>query len=545
MSGVFISYAKANEADARALTDRLRLQGYTVWRDDQLPAHRVYADVIEERLTAAEAVLVLWSADAAKSHWVRAEADTARQAGKLVQVSLDGAPLPLPFNQIHCVDLSGGGADHPAWPRVLASVAALAGGGPAKVSPPPAPAAGQVSRPGPAAQNRASIAVLPFKDLAGGAGDDLFAEGVVEEIATVLARFGTLFVLGASTSRVFDGGNLTLPAIARELGVRYLLTGSVRRAGGRVRIAVALVDGEGGAQIWADRFDDDLVDVFEIQDRIANAVASRIDATIESVETRREIERPTDSPGAYELFLRANAATMSWDRDDMARAIVAAKEALAIDPQFAWAAVVLAMSHAAFYHSQWDDDSEGHRESAHRYLNMALRLRNDDPYVLAHGAGVLVAMGEDLPTAQRLIARGLELTPGSALTRLYAGWVAIAADRPEDGLTHFEESLRLDPHSKRRYAILSGRGLCLFALGRLEEANASLAESERLAPDHTPATLGLALCLAAQGRSDEARGAVSRIDPPAALARSIAVLQNPDTRAAMHGLLAGIGVGAA
>jgi adenylate cyclase len=439
----------------------------------------------------------------------------------------------MPFNQIHCADLKGwSGGDHPALRRVTDSVAALTGvaGQAANHAP-----ARQAAMPG---QKRASIAVLPFKDLAGGTGDDLFADGVVEEIATVLSRFQTLFVLGASTSRVYRGSKLPLPTIASELGVRYLLDGSVRRAGGKVRIAVSLVDGEAGAQIWADRFDDNLADVFELQDRIANSVASVIDATIEAVETRRAIERPTGSPDAYELFLQANAATMSWDRTDMARAIVSARQALDLDPQFAWAAVVLAMSHAVFYHSQWGDDPEANRREAHHYLNLALRLRDDDPYVLAHGAGVLVAMGEDLPTAQRLIERGMQLNSGSALTRLYAGWVAIAASRPEEGLEHFEESLRLDPHSARRYALLSGKGLCLLGLQRVVEAQAALEEAARLAPDHTPATLGLTLCLAARGKHDEARVIATRLDPPSVIARSLGVIQDEGQRQALTDLLA-------
>lgn len=535
MGSVFVSYARANEAQARTVAERLRLQGHTVWRDDQLPAHRTYADVIEERLHAATAVVVLWSAEAAKSQWVRAEADTARLAGKLVQVNLDGAMPPLPFNQIHCVDLSGwNGGDHPAWSRVLDSVASLTGSGGAG----PLPASRKsIHAPG---QQRAGIAVLPFKDLAGGTGDELFADGVVEEIATVLSRFQTLFVLGASTSRVYRGSTLPLPVIAEELGVRYLLDGSVRRSGGKVRISVSLVDGEVGAQIWADRFDDNLADVFELQDRIANSVASVIDATIEAVETRRAIERPTGSPGAYELFLQANAATMSWDRDDMTRAIVAARQALELDPKFAWAAVILAMSHAVFYHSQWGDDPEANRREAHHYLNLALRLRDDDPYVLAHGAGVLVAMGEDLPTAQRLIDRGMQLNSGSALTRLYAGWVALAASRPDEGLEHFEESLRLDPHSARRYALLSGKGLCLLGLGRIEEAHAALEEGARLAPHHTPATLGLTLSLAALGRQDEARQVARRLDPPSVVDRALGVIQDSANRDAMRKLLAPI-----
>lgn len=535
MGSVFVSYARADDAQARALAERLRQQGHTVWRDDQLPAHRAYADVIEERLHDAAAVVVLWSADAVRSQWVRAEADSARLAGKLVQLTLDGAVPPLPFNQIHCADLAGwNGTDKPAWLQVLDSIAALTGGGTPRAH--TIPAQPQVA----ASQNRASIAVLPFKDLAGGSGDELFADGVVEEIATVLSRFQTLFVLGASTSRVYRGSTLPLPTIARELGVRYLLDGSVRRAGGKVRIAVSLVDGTAGAQIWADRFDDSLADVFDLQDRIANSVASMIDATIEAVETRRAVERPTASPDAYELFLQANAATMSWDRDDMARAIVAARQALELDPKFAWAAVILAMSHAVFFHSQWGENPEADRQAAHQYLNMALRLRDDDPYVLAHGAGVLVAMGEDLPTAKRLIDRGMQLNPGSALTRLYAGWVAIAENRADTGLEHFEESLRIDPHSARRYALLSGKGLCLLALGRLEEAHAALSESTRLAPDHTPASVGLALCLAALGRIDAARDLVAAMQPSTAAERAIAVIQDPAQRDAMLALLASI-----
>ena len=536
MGSVFVSYARGDDAQAHAIADRLREQGHIVWTDVQLPPHRTYADVIAERLKDADAVLVLWSAEAAKSQWVRAEADTARLAGKLVQVALDKSLPPLPFNQIHCVDLSMFPQnDRQAWHRVSESIAALADpDGPQ----PQSGDAGPPKSPLTAGLNRASIAVLPFKDLAGGTGDDLFADGVVEEIATVLSRFHTLFVLGASTSRVYRGSALPLPTIARELGVRYLLDGSVRRAGGKVRIAVSLVDGEVGAQVWADRFDDNLEDVFELQDRIANSVASVIDATIEAIETRRAIERPTGSPDAYELFLRANAATMTWDRHDMARAIVAAEQALELDPQFAWAAVILAMSHAVFYHSQWGDDPEAHRKAAHKNLNLALRLRDDDPYVLAHGAGVLVAMGEDLPTAERLIGRGMQLNSGSALTRLYAGWVAIAAGRSEEGLEHFEESLRLDPHSARRYALLSGKGLCLFGLGRLDEAHAALAESHRLAPDHTPATLGLTLSLAALGRTEEARKVARRLIPPSVVGRALGVLQDAEQREALHALLA-------
>ncbi len=130
MSEIFVSYARSTVAQAKAIADALRALGYSTWQDDDLPAHRDYSEVIEERLRAAKAVVVVWSADAAKSHWVRAEADLAREAGTLVQLTLDGAPLPMPFNRIQCADLVGwtGDLDSSGWRKITASVAELMGG---------------------------------------------------------------------------------------------------------------------------------------------------------------------------------------------------------------------------------------------------------------------------------------------------------------------------------------------------------------------------------------------------------------------------------
>src|SRR5579859_8219201 len=131
MTDIFISYARSTAPQAQAIAEALRALGYGVWRDDELPAHRDYAEVIEERLRAAKAVLVIWSAEAVKSQWVRAEADLAREAGTLVQLNLDASPLPMPFNRIQCADLSGWAGDlgHPGWKKVAASVSELAGVG--------------------------------------------------------------------------------------------------------------------------------------------------------------------------------------------------------------------------------------------------------------------------------------------------------------------------------------------------------------------------------------------------------------------------------
>ena len=190
MSDVFISYARATEPEAVRVADALASAGYCVWRDDQLSTSQSYGDEIAARLEAAKAVVVLWSADAIKSQWVRAEADRARAANKLVQVNLDGARLPMPFDQIHCADIRGwrGAPDAPGWRQTLASVAKLVDSqgvshlAPAGSSPPSTPFSASGDKP--------SIAALPFANLSNDPEQDYFVDGLMEEIVTALTRIG-------------------------------------------------------------------------------------------------------------------------------------------------------------------------------------------------------------------------------------------------------------------------------------------------------------------------------------------------------------------
>jgi adenylate cyclase len=198
MADILISYARSRPKEAQAITEALRARGYNVWIDDAIPAHRAYADVIEEELKAAAAVVVVWSAEAVKSQWVQSEADHARAAGKLVQLNIDGANLPMPFDRIQCTDLNGWAGDPgaPAWRKVVASIAALTGA--------PAAAPAPVVDALPLAQLKPSIAVMPFANLSNDPEQDYFVDGVVEEIVAALARFKSLFVIASAPSR-FSG----------------------------------------------------------------------------------------------------------------------------------------------------------------------------------------------------------------------------------------------------------------------------------------------------------------------------------------------------
>ncbi len=254
MSDIFISYARSTAAQAQQVADALRTLGYGVWRAAGVAAaHRAYADVIRERLTAAKAVVVIWSAEAANSEWVRSEAERARADHKLVQLSLDGAELPMPFDQIQCADLNGwaGEADTPGWRKVVASIAELTG--------PP----GEPPRQ-PSAPRKHSICVLPFANISDDPQQEYFSDGISEDIITDLSKVSALSVVSRNSAFRFKGTHVDLPKVARELGVSHVLEGSVRKVGNRVRITAQLIDGSTNDHVWAERYDRDLDDIFAL-----------------------------------------------------------------------------------------------------------------------------------------------------------------------------------------------------------------------------------------------------------------------------------------
>jgi adenylate cyclase len=415
MSDIFISYARSNEAQSQMVAAAVRALGYEVWRDDELPAHRAYTEVIEERLRAAKAVVVIWSAEAVKSQWVRAEADVAREAGTLVQLSVDGATLPLPFNQIQCADMAGwtGDLDAPGWRKVVGSIADLVGGSGAV---PPA-AAVSTANAALALPSKPSIAVLPFANLSGDPEQDYFAAGMTEEITNALSGFPSLFVIASSSTLGYRHGARDLKAIAAQLGVRYLLEGSVRQMAGRVRISVKLADPIDGAQIWTRNFDDTPEDVFALQDRVAGGVGGAIDSALASAEIRRAGRQPTADLGAYDLYLRSMELLTHWDRASILKGLEGLERAIGRDPDYAAAHCMAGYGYHQLWISRWADDQDQCRATALRYCRQALRLGGDDPAVLGYCAATIMGVGEDIDEAERLSERALQMSPGSALTR--------------------------------------------------------------------------------------------------------------------------------
>jgi adenylate cyclase len=371
VSDIFVSYARPNERQARQIADILRQRDYSVWRDDELPAHRAYSEVIEERIKSAKAVIVLWSGEAAKSQWVRAEADAARETGTLVQVTLDGSIPPMPFNQIQCADLSSWAGDTTSqgWQKLESSIALLTGKSTAA-------GAGEAAAAVPSPARKLSVCVLPFVNMSGDAEQEYFSDGISEDIITDLSKISAVSVVARNTAFTYKGKVLSVKEVARELEVTHVLEGSVRKAGSRVRITAQLIDGKAGDHVWAERYDRDLDDIFAIQDEISKAIANALQLRLLPKEKKAIEHRGTDSAEAYNVYLMARQHWISGNdgdprRDEVVERIAA--QATGLDPQYAraWALMALAQASLQFRHGK--RHGEG-LESAERALALDATL---------------------------------------------------------------------------------------------------------------------------------------------------------------------------
>lgn len=440
MSDIFISYARSSEVQAKRVEEALRNAGCRVWRDAELPAHGTYADVIEERLKSAKAVLVLWSVDATKSQWVRAEANAGRETGTLIQASVDGTAPPIPFNQIQCADLTGwnGAEDTPGWRKVRASVDALLGS--------------STGRPSPPKRRRSnSICVLPFVNMSGDSEQEYFSDGISEDITTDLSKVSALAVTARNTAFTFKAKAVNVCEVAATLGVNHVLEGSVRKAGDRVRITAQLIDGMTGDHVWADRYDRDLMDIFAIQDEISKAIVEALKVRLLPEEKKAIAMRGTTSADAYNLYLMARKYWVSGNYGDIKReqrVVRLCQRAVELDAEYgtAWALMALAQVSLYFYFGVYDSDGQA---AAERALSI-------DPSIaeaFAVEAKILAQKGR-LQDANRAIERALELDPDSWEVNREAGRIALSQRRIDDAVRYYQKAVSIIEWDFNSWAML-------------------------------------------------------------------------------------------
>lgn len=500
MSDVFISYARSTAKQADRIADALRRHGHDVWRDTQLQAHQSFRKTIEEELCAARSVLVLWSEDAARSDWVCSEASRARALGKLVQLTLDGSALPMPFDEIECADLRQwrGETDARGWTQVLEGIAAILGIGSTPRATQPNARAG-----------KPSIAVMPFANIAGEVEQEYFVDGMLEEIATALSRIRTIFVIAGGSSLSLKGQDLDPLEAGRRLGVAYLLQGSVRKAGGRVRIAVKLIDAADGSQLWAERFEDSLEDIFALQDRVALAVAARIEPSLQQAEIRKMPRRPTENMSSYDLYLRAWPLHRSYTKSGTLEALELIERAVALDPNYGPALALGAVCHNISRLFEWSKQPEADRLRGIEMAHRALAVASDDADVVANAASVIAGLERDIDAAIVLCSKAIDLNPGSPIGWFMSGVVHLRVGHNELAIDHLERSMHLDPLGPDVPNLVGLLSWARFQQGRFEEAVALGKEFVRQKP-HPRGYAFLAASYGHLGRLAEGEEALTR-----------------------------------
>jgi adenylate cyclase len=358
--------------------------------------------------------------------------------------------------------------------------------------------------------DKPSIAVLPFQNMSGDPEQEYFADGMVEEITTALSRIRWLFVIARNSSFTYKGQSVDVKQVGRELGVRYVLEGSVRKAGGRVRITAQLIEAETGLHLWADRFDGSLEDVFELQDRVAISVAGVIEPALEMAETRRSAARPTTDLSAYDLYLRALATFFPITKERIVEALGLLDQAIAIDrhygPALAWAAGC----HLQLVINGWVEEPETSRRKGSDLARQALQVAQNDPRILAVAAIVLAQSGEDIGAMIGLVDRALALNPSYAQGWVLSGVLRLWVGQPDLAIEHVMTSLRLSPR-ERIGQPLSVIGQAHFFKRQFDEAAAKLLLSIQDHPGFPHNYRALAACYAHMGRLEEARAIVARL----------------------------------
>jgi TolB-like protein/Flp pilus assembly protein TadD len=358
--------------------------------------------------------------------------------------------------------------------------------------------------------DKPSIAVLPFANLSSDLEQDYFADGMVDDITTALSRFKLLFVIARHSSFTYKGRAVDIKQVGRELGVRYVLEGSVRKAAGKVRITCQLIDATTGAHLWADRFEGDLGDIFALQDEITVNVVSAIQPKLLQAEIDLAVRRPS-SLSAYDLYLQATAYYYSMTRERMAKALRLLYRALEIDPRYSHAASLAILCHTLNLMQRWAIDPQSEIKEAARLSQLVLSIDENDPDTLACVGWAKAYLSGDFGAATEMVDRAVTLNPNSATAWTYRGLTCVYVGQPQEAVRSFERGIRLSPLDPMLFGMFAMMGVALISLSRFDEAVAAAMKALRKNQTFGLAYRCLAAALAHLGRDAEARRTVAQL----------------------------------
>ena len=367
------------------------------------------------------------------------------------------------------------------------------------------------SAPALALPDRPSVAVLPFANMSGDAEQEYFADGIVEEIITALSRNHQLFVIARNSSFTYKGRAVDVKQVGCELGVRYILEGSVRKAANRVRIATQLIDATTGSHIWADRFDGTLDDIFDMQDRVATSVVGAIARKLEKAEIERSKRKPTENLNAYDLFLRGTASFYQRTTKSNSQALGLFYKAIQLDPNFASAYGMAAWCYAWRKVNGWMTDSIEEIAEGTRLARRAVELGNDDAAALARGGHALAHLVADVDSGIPYVDRALMLNPNLATAWWLSGWLRAYRGEPDVAVEHLAHAMRLSPLDPEMFRMQAGTAFAHLLAGRFDDALSWADKVLRDFPNFLPAVSTIAVTNALSGHMEEARRAVQHL----------------------------------
>ena len=441
MADVFVSYARSDKSRVAPLVAALEAKGWSVWWDPEISPGKEFDDEIDGELQAAAAVLVVWTPTSVTSRWVRGEARDGAERGILVPVRFDQARLPIDVRAIHTIDLDDwhGNPTSPAMQDCLKALEAMITSSKAAHT----SAAAANNAPAAAAKakdpRRYSICVLPFTNMSGDSEQEYFSDGITEDIITDLNKVSALRIISRNASFRYKGKDIDIPQVASEMNVSHVLEGSVRRAGNRVRITAQLVHAESNDQVWAERYDRDTSDIFELQDEISHAIVKALQLRLLPEEKKAIEQRGTDSAEAHDLYLMARQMYVSGHEHDeqAAQAIIRmCTRATEIDPRYAQAWALMAIGYRSL--RALGVDSESGMAAATRALEI------DPNLVEAHAVKAYILLQDgDTDAAATEAEAALKLDPESYEANRTAARVNYQLHRMQEAIRLYEKAAQL------------------------------------------------------------------------------------------------------
>ena len=359
--------------------------------------------------------------------------------------------------------------------------------------------------------DKPSIAVLPFQNMSGDPEQEYFADGVVEEIITAFSRMRWLFVIARNSSFTYKGRVVDVKQVGRELGVRYVLEGGVRKAANRVRITGQLIDAGNGMHLWADRFEGSLEDIFDLQDQVTASVVGAIAPQLEQAEIERAKRKPTESLDAYDYYLRGLASLYQWTRESNSEALRLLYKAIEFDPNFASAYGIAAWCYVWRKTQGWVIAGAQESAEAIRLARRAVQLGKDDAIALSAGGYALAHIAGDLDDGAAFIDRALVLNPNLAGAWLNSGWVKIWLGEPDVAIEHLARAMRLSPLDPILFRMQGATASAHFFAGRYDAATSWVEKALRENPNLQQALRVAAASHALAGRLEKAREAIDRM----------------------------------